>query len=90
MKKANRVPELAMSASWPTGRKAAKKATATPVIMVTMCGVFHLGWILAKKPGSRPSRAITKKMRVWPNSMIRMTEGSARKAAMPIRSPIRS
>ena len=36
----------------------------TPVIMVTMCGVFHLGWIEARKLGSRPSRAITKKMRV--------------------------
>src|SRR3546814_10162001 len=37
--------------------------------------------------GSSPSRLITKKMRVWPNIIIRMTDGSARPAARPIRLP---
>ena len=33
---------------------------------------------------------MTKKMRVWPNIIISTTDGSAMKAAMPIRSPMRS
>jgi hypothetical protein len=38
--------------------------------------------------GKRPSRLITKKMRVCPNIIIRMTEGSARPAASRSRLPI--
>ena len=33
---------------------------------------------------------MTKKMRVWPNIIISTTDGSAMKAATPIKSPIRS
>jgi hypothetical protein len=76
--KANRVPEFEMSASSPTGKKAANSATKMPVMMVMTCGVWNFGWTLEKNGGSRPSRLITKKMRVWPNIIIRMTEGSAR------------
>ena len=46
-----------------------------------------MGWTCERRSGSRPSRLITKKMRVCPNIRIRMTEGSARKAAMPSQLP---
>jgi hypothetical protein len=39
MKNANRVPEFEISASVATGNKAANNATATPVTIVTTCGV---------------------------------------------------
>ena len=76
-----------MSASTPTGKKAANSDTNTPVITVITCGVWYFGWTLDSTAGSRPSRLITKKMRVWPNIIIRMTEGRARPAARPIRLP---
>ena len=86
--KAKSVPEFEIFASCPTGKKAANRATAIPVRIVMTCGVLNLGWIFEKVAGNRPSRLITKKMRVWPNIIIRMTEGSARPAARPIRLPI--
>ena len=43
MAKANSVPELEMSASSPTGKKAANTATNTPVMMVMTCGVWNCG-----------------------------------------------
>ena len=39
MKNANSVPEFEMSASMPTGNTAANSDTATPVTIVTTCGV---------------------------------------------------
>ena len=42
-KNANNVPEFDMSASLSTGNIAAKSATATPVIIVTTCGVLKVG-----------------------------------------------
>ncbi len=47
MKNANKVPELDISASCPTGRNAAATATNKPVISVTRWGVFQVGWIFA-------------------------------------------
>ncbi len=51
------------------------------------CGVWNVGCTFDSTSGSRPSRDIVKKMRVWPNIIIRMTDGSARIAAMPIQLP---
>src|SRR3546814_17372504 len=62
--KANSVPELETSASRPTGKNAAKSATNTPVRTVMTCGVWNFGCTFEKNSGSRPSRLITKKMRV--------------------------
>ena len=42
-------------------------ATATPVRIVVTCGVWYFGWIFAAHRGSRPSRAIEKKMRGCPS-----------------------
>ena len=89
MKKANKVPALEKSANCPTGRKAAPNATAMPVIQVTTCGVRNLGCTLERTSGSNPSRAMTKKIRVWPKIIIRMTVGSAIPAASPNRLPTR-
>jgi hypothetical protein len=70
-----------MSASFPTG----KKGRGDRDDQSGDYGHHVRGLVLRMHPrqhsGSRPSRAITKKMRVWPNSRIRMTEGSAMKAA---------
>src|ERR1700684_4231840 len=41
--KADQVPEFEESASWPTGRKAAKIATTSPVTRVMIQGVLNLG-----------------------------------------------
>lgn len=38
--KANRVPELEISASLPTGKKAAAMVTPTPITYVTICDVL--------------------------------------------------
>src|SRR3546814_3760172 len=46
------------------------------------------GCTFEKTSGSSPSRLITKKMRVCPNIIIRITDGSARPAASPMRFPI--
>ncbi len=47
-------------------------------------GVPERASTLARPAGSRPSRAITKKMRLWPNRKARITVGSATTAAPPI------
>ena len=85
MKNAQSVPELDTSASRPTGKKPEKIVTPTPVMIVTTCGVWYFGCNLLRKLGSRPSRAMAKNNRVWPKSIIRMTDGRARNAASPIR-----
>ena len=64
--KANSVPEFEMSARMPTGNIAANSETNTPVIMVITCGVWNFGCTFDSASGSRPSRDMVKKMRVWP------------------------
>ena len=44
----------------------AASATTTPVKIVVMYGIRLTGWSLAAHCGSRPSRAIAKKIRGWP------------------------
>ena len=53
----------------------------TPVMMVTTCGVWNCGCTSTSTSGSRPSRAIVKRMRVWPKIIISTTDGSATMAA---------
>ena len=44
------------------------------------CGVRYFGWTLAAQAGSRPSRAIEKKMRGWPSWKTSSTEVVAKTA----------
>src|SRR5215470_949661 len=48
-------------------------ATKIPVNSVVMNGIFVFGWTFANDGGSRPSRAIAKKMRGWPYWKTRST-----------------
>src|SRR6478672_5615152 len=75
---ANSVPALEMSARMSTGNSAAKNATKMQVIPY---GVLYFGCTTASFSGSRPSRAIVNRMRVWPNIIISTTDGRARIAA---------
>src|ERR1044071_9656990 len=76
-RKANNVPALDTSASRSTGKQAANAATNTPVMMVTTCGVKNFGCTVENILGIRPSRDMVNNTRVWPNIIIRMTDGSA-------------
>ena len=60
---AKSVPMFVSSTKTSRFAKADSRATATPIQIVVTCGVLYLGWIFAKDWGSRPSRAIEKKMR---------------------------
>ncbi len=64
--KANRVPMLHNSTTSLMFVAAEKTATSTPVKIVVTCGVRNLGCTLAAHWGSKPSRAMEKKMRGWP------------------------
>ena len=44
-------------------------ATATPVTIEVMYGVWNFGWILFTNGGSRPSCDIVQKTRDWPSNM---------------------
>src|SRR3546814_19807936 len=54
--KANRVPELELFASCPTGKQAANSATAIPVRIVMTCGVWNFGGNFENDFGSTPRR----------------------------------
>ena len=71
--KAKRVPMLVRSTISSMLAKAATPPTATPVRIVVTCGVRKRGWTRANDCGSRPSRAIEKKMRGWPSWKTRST-----------------
>ena len=67
-------------------RNVAQTATTTPVRMVVTWGVRCLGCTLAAHFGSRPSRAIEKKMRGWPSwktSSTPLVAQTAPKAMIP-------
>ncbi len=69
------------------GRAAENTATKTPVAIVMTWGVWKRGWIFDSTGGSRPSRDMTKKIRVCPYISARMTDGSAMPAAIASRLP---
>ena len=52
----------------------AKNATTLPASQVVTWGVWDVGCTLAAHRGSRPSRAIEKKMRGWPSWKTTRTE----------------
>src|SRR5438128_362019 len=60
---ANNVPMFVKSTTSAMFANAANAATKTPVKIVPTYGVLYLGWTLASTGGSKPSRAIEKKMR---------------------------
>ena len=60
-------------------------AAQMPVMAVINNGVPVRGLTRARARGRRPSRAITKKMRLWPYMNTMMTLGSATMAAAPTR-----
>ena len=72
--KAKRVPMLVSSTTSLMLAIAANTATTTPVSQVVTCGVRYFGWTFAAHCGSRPSRAIEKKMRGWPSWKTSSTE----------------
>ncbi len=64
--KANSVPMLVASTSLPSGMRAASAPQNRDTITVLRRGAPVFGWILPSAFGTRPSRAIAKRMRVWP------------------------
>ena len=60
--KANRVPMFVKLTISSTVAKAAMPPTNTPVKIVVTCGVLNFGCTEAKTEGSKPSRAIEKKI----------------------------
>ena len=65
--KAKSVPMFVNSTISPMFANPANRPTTAPVRMVVMWGVWYFGWIFAAQAGSRPSRAIVKKMRGCPS-----------------------
>ena len=63
--KAARVPALASAAIAVSGMRPANTEVTTAVKMVIRTGVPRLD-TRARLPGSRPSRATVKKIRLWP------------------------
>ena len=77
------MPALASEAIWSSGASPARMATTTAVASVIRVGTPR-ELTLASAAGSRPSRAMTKKMRLWPNRKARITVGRAITAAAPM------
>ena len=84
--KANSVPMLVSSTASLMFMNADSPPTTTPVMIVVTCGVWYFGWIFAAHGGSRPSRAIEKKIRGWPSWNTRSTELIAITAPSPTNS----
>jgi hypothetical protein len=78
--KAARVPALASSAMSFSDSRPDSTADRAPVSRVISTGVPVLALTRARA-GSRPSRAITKKIRLWPYMKARITVGRATTAA---------
>ncbi|SKT92222.1 Uncharacterised protein [Mycobacteroides abscessus subsp. abscessus] len=72
--KAVSVPIDTMFARLSRGTKAAMKPTTTATMIVLFTGVSVRGLTCAKTDGSRPSRPIAKRMRVWPYIETRVIE----------------
>ena len=81
--KAHRVPELARAAISSSGRKPAMEAAITAVRIVTATGAPRR-LTVASDSGSMRSRAMAKKMRLWPYMKARITVGRATIAAAAI------
>ncbi len=64
--KANSVPMLVASASWPSGMAAASTPQKRETIRVLVRGVPVLGLTLPNALGTSPSRDMANRMRVWP------------------------
>ncbi len=82
--KASSVPAFASSAISSRRKKPAMPATKIPVTSVINTGEPVRADTLLNARGSSPSRAITKKMRLWPYIITRITEGNATSAASPM------
>src|SRR5437763_16696213 len=77
---ANRVPMLVSATTLLMLAIEAKTATTIPVSQVVMWGVRYFGWTFAAHCGSRPSRAIEKKMRgcsIWDTSSTEVGANTA-------------
>ena len=64
--KAASVPALASDAIWSSGARPASAATTTAVTRVIRTGAPLRALTRARLRGKRPSRAMTKKIRLWP------------------------
>jgi hypothetical protein len=71
--KANSVPMLTSLTISLSGTSAARMAISTPKPMVSRAGVPYRWFTAASRAGSRPSRHMAKKMRVWPYMMTSTT-----------------
>ncbi len=60
------VPMDTMSARFCRGMKAARSDVAIATITVLVTGVIVRRFTVANRDGSKPSRAIAYRMRVWP------------------------
>ena len=70
---AKSVPMLVASASCPSGTKPARMLITTVTMMVLLTGVWVRGLTFSNTLGSRPSRAIANRMRVWPYITVSTT-----------------
>ena len=71
--KAASVPILTSAPSVTSGRKNARIAAATPVMIVILCGVRKVRWTRENQGGSRWSLLIAKATRLWPSTRIMTT-----------------
>src|SRR5689334_2927815 len=71
---ASRVPIDTRLAASRTVRMAENTATAIPVMIDVMYGVWYLGWILFTNWGSRPSLDMLQNTRDWPSNMTKITD----------------
>ena len=71
---------LTISTIAPSGTNAATRAAKMPNPMVSLTGVPVRGFTSAHDSGTSPSRAIAKKIRVWPYRMTSSTLVIATKA----------
>ena len=72
---ASSVPMFTSSARMRSGRNAPMAATHTPVRMVDFHGVRNRSWTAPKNPvGSKPSRAMARKIRGWLSIITSSTE----------------
>ena len=74
MMKAPNVPILTISATTPIGTRPARMDDTTATNKELRTGVLVFWLIWPKKRGSRPSRDMTKRIRLWPRHMTRRTD----------------
>jgi len=74
MMNAQSVPIFVNSATTPMGRKPATIPQTTQINRELLVGVLYTEWMWPKNFGSKPSRDMTNRIRLWPKIMTSRTE----------------